>query len=281
MHFGAHVSIAKSLALAPQRAADLGCEIFQIFSRSPRGGNPPALTKEVIAAFASACLKFQQYDCYIHAPYFINFASAASRIRYGSIAVVRQELERGSRLGVKAMMTHLGSGKDYSLPKAVNKAAESIAKSLSGYKGKTKLLLELSAGSGQILGGSFENMAEIIEQAEKILKKKDIIGVCLDTAHIFASGYDIRDKKSVAKTINEFDKIIGLKRLGVIHVNDSLVDFNARVDRHSHLGKGKIGLAGFEALVKHPKLKEIDMIVETPTEAGMKRDIAFLKKIRN
>ena len=280
MHFGAHVSIAKSIALAPQRAADLGCEVFQIFSRSPRGGNPPALTKEVIAAFDAGCIKFQQYDSYIHTPYFINFASQNNRIRFGSVSVVRQELERASVLGVRAVMTHLGSGKDYPPEKARHKTAVGLSRVLSDYQGRAKLLLELAAGAGEIIGASFEDIADIIKEAEKLLNKRNIIGVCLDTAHIFASGYDLRDKKTVARTISEFDKIVGLKRLGVIHANDSLVPLGARVDRHAHLGKGKIGMAGFEALVGHPQLKDIDMLVETPTEAGMKMDIEILKRIR-
>lgn len=281
MKFGAHVSIAKSIGLAPQRAADLGCEVFQIFSRSPRGGAPPIISQEVAAAFEAECIKNQQYNSYIHTPYFINFASANNRIRFGSIAVVRQELERASQLGVKAVMTHLGSSKDYTPEKARHKTAVGLSRVLSRYRGRAKLLLELSAGAGAIIGANFEDIAAIIKEAEKILGKKNIIGVCWDTAHLFASGYDLRDKKAVAGAIKKFDKIVGLKRLGLIHANDSLTDFNSHVDRHSHLGKGKIGLLGFEALVKNPKLEDIDMIVETPTAAGMKKDIALLKKIRD
>ncbi|MDP1709636.1 MAG: deoxyribonuclease IV, partial [Candidatus Komeilibacteria bacterium] len=187
--------------------------------------------------------------------------------------------ERASALGVKAIMTHLGSAKDTTPEQAIKITAEGIAKVLKGYKGQAKLLLELSAGSGEIIGDTFEEMGEIIKLAEKKLGKKNVVGVCLDTAHIFASGYDIRDKKSVAATLKSFDKAIGLKRLGVIHANDSMVGLGEKKDRHQHLGRGQIGLEGFRALVHHLKLKKVDMIVETPSETGMKKDIVLLKKM--
>ncbi|OGY92567.1 MAG: hypothetical protein A3H70_00715 [Candidatus Komeilibacteria bacterium RIFCSPLOWO2_02_FULL_48_11] len=280
MKFGAHVSIAGGIPNAPQNAALLGCEVFQMFSRSPRGGKAAAITPEVGRVFQAECKKHKQAAAYIHAPYYINFASENNRIRYGSIAVICDELERASALGVKAIMTHLGSAKDTTSEQAIKITAEGITKVLKGYRGQSKLLLELSAGSGEIIGDTFEEMAEIIKLAEKTLGKKNVIGVCLDTAHIFASGYDIRDKKSVEATLKAFDKVIGLKRLGVIHANDSMIPLGEKKDRHEHLGRGKIGLECFRALARHPKLKKIDMIVETPTQAGMKKDIALLKKMR-
>ena len=281
MKFGAHVSIAGGIPNAPANAANLGCEVFQIFSRSPRGGKAAEITKEIAGNFQAECKKYKQAASYIHAPYYINFASENNRIRFGSISIIRDELERASALGVKAIMTHLGSAKDTTPEQAIKITAEGIAKALKGYKGGAKLLLELSAGSGLVIGATFEDMAKIIQGAEKILKKKNIIGVCLDTAHVFASGYDLRDKKAVAETINKFDKTIGLNRLGVIHANDSIVDLGEKKDRHEHIGKGKIGLDGFKALINHPKLKDVNMVVETPSPEGMKKDIALFKKFRS
>ena len=285
MKFGAHVSIAGGMPNAPANAAALGCEIFQFFSRSPRGGKAAAITKEIADNFQSECKKYKQAASYIHAPYYINFASENNRIRFGSISIIRDELERASALGVKAIMTHLGSAKDTTPEEAIKITAQGIAKALKGYKGSAKLLLELSAGSGLVIGATFEDMAAIINGAESSFTKatadkKNIIGVCLDTAHVFASGYDLRTKKAVDDTLKLFDKTIGLSRLGVIHANDSMVDLGEKKDRHEHIGQGKIGLAGFKALVNHPKLKNIDMIVETPTPEGMKKDIALFKKIR-
>ncbi len=251
-----------------------------MFSRSPRGGTPPAITPEAAKSFQAECKKYKQSASYIHTPYFINFASANNRIRFGSVSIIRDELERASQLGVKAIMTHLGSAKDTTPEQGIIKTAEGVAKVLKGYKGSAKLLLELSAGAGLSIGGTFEGMVEIIKLAEKKLGKKNLVGVCLDTAHVFASGYDLRDKKAVDETIKKFDKIIGLKRLGVIHANDSMVDFGENKDRHDHIGHGKIGVEGFRALVNHPKLKNMDMIVETPTPEGMQKDMALLKKFR-
>jgi deoxyribonuclease-4 len=280
MKFGSHVSIAGGTPLAPERASDLGCEVFQFFSRSPRGGTPPDITDEAAKEFKSECKKHNQSASYIHTPYFINFASSNSRIKHGSVEVVRTELERASMLGSKAVMTHLGSAKDTTPKHAIELTAKGIAKVLKGYKGSARLLLELSAGAGVVIGATFRDMALIIKKAETILRKRNIIGVCMDTAHVFASGYDLRDKKTVNKTIKEFDETINIKRLGVIHANDSKVDFNEKKDRHEHIGKGKIGKVGFEILVNHPKLANIDMLVETPHE-GMKKDIALLKKMRS
>lgn len=280
MLFGAHVSIAGGIPNAPERAVALGCEVFQFFSRSPRGGSAVPITKEIADNFQAECKKYKQAASYIHAPYYINFASENNRIRFGSISIIRDELERASALGVKAIMTHLGSAKDTTPEVAIKTTAEGIAKALKGYKGSAKLLLELSAGSGLVIGATFEDMAEIIKLVEKKLGKKNVIGVCLDTAHIFASGYDIRDKQHLNSTILQFHNTIGLSRLGVIHANDSMVDLGEKKDRHEHIGKGKIGVAGFKALIQHPKLKNVDMIVETPSPEGMKKDIALFKKIR-
>ncbi len=280
MLFGAHVSIAGGFYKAPERAEFLGCEVFQIFSRSPRGGNPPKITASVARDFKSAREKFKQSEFYIHTPYYINFASSKKRISFGSIEIIKTELERASVLGASAVMTHLGSAKDLSLKSAISQTVFGIAKALKNYKGSSLLLLELSAGSGAIIGSCFEEMSEIIIKAERVLKRKNFIGVCLDTAHAFASGYDLRDKKSVDKIIKSFDKTIGLNRLKLIHANDSKVDLDSKKDRHEHIGKGKIGKKGFEALVKNPKLKNINMIVETPSLEGMKKDIILLKKLR-
>jgi len=281
MKFGAHVSIAGGIPNAPERAASLGCEVFQFFSRSPRGGNPPSVTDAVVRDFQNKLQECKQAATYIHTPYFINFASEKSRIKKGSIEIVRTELERASTLGVSAIMTHLGSAKDTSPEEAIELTALGVAESLRGYSGSAKLLLELSAGAGLVIGSSFQDMADIIFRAEKKLRKKNVIGVCLDTAHVFASGYDLRTSAAVKKTMRQFDKTIGLDRLVLIHANDSKIALGEKKDRHEHIGKGKIGRAGFAALVSHPRLKDVNMVVETPSPEGIKKDIALLKKMRD
>lgn len=279
MLFGSHVSIAGGIFNAPANASKTGCEVFQMFSRSPRGGNVPALTKEIIGQFKSAMKENKQAEAYIHTPYYINLASTNNCIRYGSIKVIMEELERASALGIKYVMTHLGSAGDTPRDAAVKKVFVGILKILSGYTGAALLLLENSAGSGNIIGDKFEELAKIIMALPVSAGKK--IGVCLDTCHAFASGYDLRNKKAVDGTLKKFDKIIGLKYLRLIHCNDSKTDLGKHIDRHEHLGKGKIGLAGFEALVSHLKLQKVNMIVETNNDGwGQSGDLKILKRLR-
>lgn len=278
MKFGAHISIAGGIENAPQRAHSIGCECFQIFSRSPRGGQVPALNKNTLINFKDNLQKYYFKEFYIHAPYFINFGSKNNRIFYGSIALIRQDLERGSTLGAKYVMAHLGSAKDLGPEKAISQTIKGIKKVLADYKGKTQLLIEISAGAGKIIGDNFEEIAKILRNLP------NSIGVCFDTAHAFESGYDLRTKEAVKKTFNHFDKAIGLNRLKLLHGNDSKTDLGSRLDRHEHIGKGKIGLEGFKAIINHPKLKAINMIIETPKgddDKWDKKNLKILKSLRS
>lgn len=280
MKFGVHVSIAGGVFNAPKNAADVGCEVFQIFTRSPRGGNAPELTDEILGQFNSEMKKYRLKNFYVHAPYYINLASENDRTYYGSIDILKKEIIRADKLGAQAMMVHLGSGDRLSRNDAINRVSEGLVKILKTYNGKTKFLIEIAAGAGNVMGDTFEEVASFISKTEKKVKTK--IGVCFDTAHAFASGYDLRTEKKVVQTFKIFDSIIGLDRLALIHGNDSKVEFGGRKDRHEHLGKGKIGIEGFTAIVKHPKLKKVDIILETPKEDDMdKKNLAILKKLRS
>jgi deoxyribonuclease-4 len=274
MLIGAHVSTAGGLSEAPARAQALGCECFQMFSRSPRGGVAPELTVDSIKQFKQAMSDAGQAACYIHTPYYINLASLDERIRGNSIRIIREELERASQLGAAAVMTHLGSAKDAGEAKGRLLVVDAVKKILNGYRGSAQFLIELSAGAGAVIGDTFEEISEIIKQSEH-----DEIGVCYDTQHTFASGYDIRTPKAVHTTFELFDAILGLERLRMFHVNDSMVEFNTHRDRHEHIGQGKIGLKGFKALLADPRLKDCNLILETePT--GQAADIKLLKDIR-
>ena len=180
-------------------------------------------------------------------------------------------------------MTHLGSSKDFGKSKSIQMTIQGIKKILKGYNGSTQFLIENSAGAGSVLGDEFEDIAKIIKGVELVKANKNKIGVCLDTCHAFASGYDIRDKKAWGKTLREFDKTIGLDRLVVIHANDSKHDLMERKDRHDNIGKGFIGKKGFEALFSYKKLSHVDIILETPWVDGektIKNDLKLLKKMR-
>jgi deoxyribonuclease-4 len=274
MRIGAHVSTAGGLIEAPARAQGLGCECFQMFSRSPRGGAAPALTADVIKQFKQAMADASQAACYIHTPYYINLASLNQRIRDNSIRIIREELDRASQLGAAAVMTHLGSAKDAGETAGQQLVVDAVKAILAEYQGAAQFLIELSAGAGAVIGDTFEEVAEIIARSGH-----DEIGVCYDTQHAFASGYDIRTRAAVQATFDAFEMTLGLRRLKMFHVNDSLVEFNTHRDRHEHIGQGLIGLAGFEALLADRRLKDCDLILETEP-AGQAADIAALKKIR-
>ena len=279
MNIGCHVSIAGGIANAPERAADLGCECMQIFTRSPQGGKVSELTKEICEQFQNQNVKCQIKEVYVHTPYFINFASNNNRIRYGSVSVVRQELERASTIGAKYVMTHLGSAKDVGKKEALKKTAEMLSKCLEGYSGSAKLLLENSAGAGKLIGNDLKELGEIIKEVRtgfKPVPTNAIAGVCLDTQHSFASGYDWRDFE---KTLSRIDQEIGLKNIKLFHINDSATDCESNRDRHAHLGEGKIGLEPFKKIFEFAEKNNIDLILETQHDK-VKEDIEILKGFR-
>lgn len=275
MKFGAHVSIEGGVWNAPVNAAKISCEVLQMFTRPPQGGKAPEIDATTVKRFQKAMEENKISTAYIHAPYIINLASPLGHTRGYSIHIVHEELERGSRLGCKAVMFHMGSAAGVGEKKGLEMAKDGIEKILKDYKGSCQLLIEMSAGAGAIMGDKFEEIWEVLQA-----KGGDKVGVCLDTQHAFASGYDFRDKKALDKTLKDFDDIIGLERLVLIHTNDSATDFGSHKDRHAHLGKGKIGLDGFEAIVASKKLKDIDLILETPWDGGVEGDLVVLKNFR-
>ncbi len=277
MKFGAHVSAAGGLWNAPINAGKLGCEVLQMFSRPPQGGKPSAITGEVEAKFKAEMKANKIERAYIHTPYFINLASGTQRIVDNSIAVIREELMRGSQLGCHAVMFHPGSAKDVGEEKGIAMVIDGLNQIMSGYRGSCQLLIEISAGAGAVMGDSFEEIAAFLDGAKR---GKDI-GVCFDTQHAFASGYDLRTAEAVEATFKKFDKLIGLEKLVASHCNDSKVELAGHKDRHEHLGKGHIGLDGFRAIVASKKLQHLDLILETPMDDGVEADLAFLKAERD
>ncbi len=268
---GCHVSIAGGIVNAPERAGELGCEVFQMFTRSPQGGAAPKITPEIEKEFRGQMEKHGQKECFIHAPYYINFASSNKAIRSASARVIREELERSSQIGAKYLMFHPGSAKDLDRKEALKITAEGVTKVMDGYKGSTELLLEVSAGAGNVMGDTFEELRDIIK-----LSGYDL-GVCLDTAHIFASGYDIRTAETMKKTLESISKSIGKNAIKLIHSNDSKIGLGERRDRHEHIGEGKIGREGFVYLMS---TFDLDFILETEHDK-VKEDIQKLKDIRN
>ena len=280
---GLHVSAAGGVINAPENAKKLKAECFQFFSRSPRGGKAPEIPDEAAGLFRAKCRKYGM-ESYIHTPYYINFASQNKRIYHGSINVVREELVRGSKLGVKYVMTHIGSAKDFPLEKNGGKSNSAMKQAVAGLrevfkddlKISTRLLLEISAGAGAVLGDTFEELKYFL----KGLERKDV-HICLDTCHMFASGYDIRTKQALDETMRHFRRVLGLRQLKLVHVNDSMSDFDSQKDRHEHIGKGKIGGLGFKELLKHPDFQKVNFVLETKHDGLLKSDLTFLKKHRS
>lgn len=276
MYFGAHVSIAGGLVNAPKNAADIGCEVFQIFTRSPRGGHVNPITKPIADEFKYLCKEYNQKEWVVHTPYFVNYASANPKIKFGSTAVVREELERASQIGAAYVMTHLGSYKDLGESIGFVQLIDGLEQTLKGYKGSTKFLIEISAGANNNIGSTFDELAKMVHHPK--LKKYDI-GICYDTQHGFSSGYDIRNPKILEQTLKKFDDAIGLDKLKMFHCNDSKIELGGHKDRHDHIGDGLIGKTGFEAMIKNKKLEHINYYVETEHDKVVE-DLNILKEIR-
>lgn len=281
---GCHVSIAGGIYNAPKNAAELGCETFQIFTRSPQGGPVPALTDEVVGLFKAGMQQYGFTDFVIHAPYIINFGSGKPQTFRGSVSIIRTELERGSLLGAKYVMFHPGSFKDLGPEEGMKQVKAGLQEVLEGYDGATKLLIEISAGAGQVVGDTFEELAELVAILNRY---PGFGGICYDTQHAFASGYDIRTPKAAADTFKKFDAVLGLQYFRMSHVNDSKPEFATHRDRHEHIGDGHIGTKGFEEFFKQvSKLKgatkneTMPLILETEHDK-VQIDIEILKKLRN
>lgn len=279
VQIGCHVSIAGGLDKAPSRAKEFNCETFQIFSRSPQGGAVSQITPDLQESFKKEMQEAGIETFVIHAPYILNFGSAKKSTFHGSINLVRTDLERGTLLGAKYVMFHPGSFKDLGEKEGMEQAQYGLAQVLDGYTGTTKLLIEISAGAGSVIGDTFEEIATLMKPIKKL---KTFGGVCFDTQHAFGSGYDLRTEKSIAEVLKKFDKVIGLKYLAMCHVNDSKVEFGSHRDRHEHIGDGKIGAQAFgfflKALVKN-KLA-IPLILETEHDK-VEADIKLLKALRD
>lgn len=258
---GCHVSIRGGVENAPKLARELGCEVMQIFTRPPQGGTGQEFTPEIVKNFKLKVESHKLKAVYVHTPYYINLASTDNRIRYGSIGAIRTELERASLLGAKYVMTHLGSAKETENSEAIKKTIEGLEKILDGYKGSAKLLIENSAGAGRIIGADLKEIEDIM----KGINSPALAGICLDTQHGFASGYD-------------WNKNVDFKNIKLIHANDSATDLGSRKDRHEHIGKGKIGMEGFKKIAAFAKKQKIDLICETDYPEVME-DIKILKKL--
>lgn len=276
---GAHVSAAVSLELSFQKARDIGAECTQIFISPPQQWAYPDRSPEEIERFQTARQQTGIEPIFIHGTYLINLGTSNPEHLQKSINWLIWALQMAEKLGVEGVIFHTGSHKGGGIESVQKQVVESIKKILNGAAGQTKLVLETSAGAGGSIGGTFHQLGGILKAvADPKLK------VCLDTCHVFASGYDLRTPASLKDILTEFEEETGLGNLVAIHANDSKADLNLGKDRHENIGEGFIGREGFENLINHPKLKNIPFILEVPGFAGNgpdKENIDMLKSLRH
>jgi len=275
---GAHMSISGGAFNALLYGEELGCTTIQIFTKNNNQWKAKELTSDDVKRFVENQKKTKISPVVGHNGYLINLASPKENVYDLSMESMYVELKRAELLGLPYLVIHPGSHLGSGEKKGMMKIARSLDRLHRRTKGfKVKICLETTAGQGSAIGYRFEHLAEIIER----VKENDRLGVCYDTCHTFAAGYDIRTKKAYQSTFKEFDRIIGFSRLKVIHVNDSLKDLDSRVDRHQHIGEGKIGLGGFRLLMNDKRWAKIPKILETPKEGETEKDMRNLKVLRS
>jgi deoxyribonuclease-4 len=261
MLVGSHVSIAGGLHKAFDMAQEIGCTAVQIFTKNANRWYAKPLAQPQIAQFAAAWKASDVVAIAAHDAYLINLASPKPDLQKRSQQALCVELERCEQLRIPYLVihpgSHVGTGEAAGLQRVID-SLDLIHARTSGYA--CRILLETTAGQGSALGYQFEHLARIRERVHT----PERLGVCLDTCHIFAAGYDLRTAAGYQTTMAAFDRIIGLQHLNVIHVNDSAKDLGSRVDRHEGIGRGRIGLAGFRQLVQDARLASVPKILETP-----------------
>lgn len=259
MRFGFHVSVAEGIHLAVDRALERRCRTFQVFSSSPRTWRTRQIRSAEAAAFRAKVEQSQLAPVVFHAPYLVNLGSGDSTIYEKSLAVMKHGARLADELGVRLFGFHVGNFRTSERERALDRVAGAVTEILRESE-EVVVLLENSSGGGTSLGSTYEELATVLNRIEPASRA----GVCFDTAHAFAAGYDLRTAAALEKTLMEFDKIVGLHRLMLIHANDSKYDLGTNRDRHEDIGQGFIGIEGFQAIVNHRRLKELPCILETP-----------------
>jgi deoxyribonuclease-4 len=276
VRFGFHISIAGGFSKVIERAEIRGCETIQFFSRNPRGWKYEPLKEEELKRFRSLKESSALFPLFLHLPYLPNIASKESKFYERSIQSIIVDLQRAEQIGAQYLIIHIGhrmkSSEEESsiaVSRAVNQAFETV-------KNSVILLLENTAGQGTEIGYTFEQLERMISGIDE--EKR--IGICLDVAHAFEAGYDLSRKDGIEQVLESFDREIGLKRLHLLHLNDSKTPLGSRKDRHWHIGDGYIGREGFRYLINHPAIRNLPGIMETPRKDTVE-DLKNMKVIRS
>jgi deoxyribonuclease-4 len=274
---GAHMSIRGGVSMAIERACSIRCTAMQIFVKNNIQWFARPLTRQEIRAFLDHVQRGELFAVFGHANYLINLAATNPQFHANSIRALAEELIRADQLGLPFLVlhpgAHLGAGEEVGLEKIVGSIDEVFRKIP---RVKTKIALEITAGQGSCIGHRFEHLAHIIAN----VREPERLRVCLDTAHLFAAGYDISNESGVRKTFRQFDRLIGRERLVAIHVNDSKTPCGSRVDRHEHIGNGQIGLDAFRFVMRSPRFRKIPKVLETPKNKDLREDVMNLKTLR-
>jgi deoxyribonuclease-4 len=274
MRLGLHLSISGSIDRVVDRAVERECNTLQMFSRNPRAWQSKRITLREIESFKTKLGKGDVWPVFIHTPYLLNLASPKQIVYRKSVNVLEDELQRASELGIPYVVTHLGSHLGHGKREGLRRIADAINEAFSTVKNDVTLLLENTAGSRNSTGSSFEDIEHIASGAED----RSRVGVCFDTCHAFAAGYDLVSKGAVEHTLRRLDETIGLDQLKLVHLNDSKGGLASGIDRHEHIGMGKIGEKGFTNILKS-RFGQLPLILETPID-HRRSDIENLRKVR-
>ncbi|MEJ2235210.1 MAG: deoxyribonuclease IV [Syntrophobacterales bacterium] len=275
---GAHMSIAGGLHLAFTRIRKVKGESLQIFLSNQRQWKTLPLTAEMIEDFRQQWKKTNSMPVAAHDSYLINLAAPDPTILDKSVIAFADELQRAAILGIPFLITHPGSHRGVGVEAGLARFVENMDRAIARSKTSTvSVLIENTAGQGTNLGSTFEEISFVLRESQH----GDRLGACFDTSHAFAAGYDLRTRATYEETFSQFERIIGLQRLKFFHINDSKRPLGSRVDRHQHIGKGEIGLAGFRLLLNDPRFRHHPMVLETPKGKELKEDKANLRVLRS
>ena len=277
MKLGAHMSVAGGFDKAIERGLSVGCDTIQIFSKSNNQWAAPPIADDLAELFKQAAKKSGIGPIFAHSAYLINIGSPESKTYELSKQALKVELERAHRLGLDFLVLHPGAHKETGEEECIQRIAKTAAWALERTApSKVRLLYETAAGQGSCVGHRFEQLAKLLE----LTGHPDRTGICFDTCHVFAAGYDLRTKTAYEKTMQEFDRVVGLKKIQAFHLNDSKKELGCRVDRHEHIGKGQIGLEGFRCLMRDRRFAHLPMVLETPKDEEYTEDKMNLAVLR-
>lgn len=276
MRFGYHVGVSADPVTAVENGVRAGCDTIQVFPGSPRRWGTRDVTGEQAGRFRLALAASGIKPVFIHAIYLVNMASPDDLIHDRSISSLASALAKAGALGAAAVVTHTGNHRGSGEASGLERIAGAVTESLGEAPGDAMLLLETTAGAGSSMGDTFEQFARVFEAAGW----HERLGFCLDTCHVFAAGYDVSTPAGFDSTLEELDRCIGLERLKLLHLNDSLGERGSRIDRHADIGAGRIGLEAFRHVVNHEALRDLPAIIELPWERpGGPDNIALLRSL--